>query len=93
LNVQRIDNPAGLTGSAEETGAFQLTAGVALAHKVEGGRGNPMNQKLFPEQMEMLAIRITGAMQNQNLRGGAVRDNVTDECATSSLNLENTLSG
>ena len=89
LNVQRIDNTACLTGSAEEAGAFQLTAGIAMAHKVEGGRGNPMNQKLFPEQTEMSAMSIAGAMQNQNLRGGAVRYYVTDEWASSSVNLEN----
>jgi len=72
MKVQRIDNAAGLTGSADEAGAFQLTAGIAVAHKVKGGRGNFVNQKLFPEQTEMSAIRITGAVQNQNLRGGAI---------------------
>jgi len=93
FNVQRIDNTAGLTGSAVEAGAFQLTAGIALAHEVEGGRGNSMNQKLFPEQTEIPAIRVTGAVQNQNLRGGAVRYNVSDEWASSSVNLENILPG
>jgi hypothetical protein len=93
LNVQRINNAACLTGPAEEAGVFQLTAGIAMAHKVKGSRGNPMNQKLFPEKTEMPAISITGAVQNQNLRGGAVRYNVTDERARSSVNLENTLTG
>jgi len=93
LNVQRIDNAAGLTGSAVEAGAFQLAAGIALAHKVEGGRGNPMNQKLFPEQTEMPAIRIAGTVQNQNPRRGTVRYKVTDEWACSGVNLENILPG
>jgi hypothetical protein len=93
LDVQRIDNAACLTGSAEEAGAFQLTAGIALAYEVEGGRGDPMNQKLFPEQTEIPAMSIAGAVQNQNLRGAAVRYNVTDEWASSSVNLENMLPG
>ena len=88
LNVQRIGNAAGLTGSAEEAGGFQLTAGIAMAHKVESGRGDPMNQKLLPEQTEMPAMRIAGAVQNQNPGEGAVRYNVTDERASSSVNLE-----
>jgi hypothetical protein len=88
LNVQRIGNAAGLTGSAEEAGGFQLTAGIAMAHKVESGRGDPMNQKLLPEQTEMPAMRIAGAVQNQNPGEGAVRYNVTDERAGSSVNLE-----
>ena len=88
LNVQRIGNAAGLTGSAEEAGALQLTAGIAMAHKVESGRGDPMNQKLLPEQTEMPAMRIAGAVQNQNPGEGAVRYNVTDEWAGSSVNLE-----
>ena len=58
--------------SADEAGAFQLAAGIAMTDKVKCGRGNPMNQKLFPEQTEMSAIGITGAVQNQNLRGGAI---------------------
>ncbi len=91
LNVQRIDNAAGLSGPADEAGAFQLTAGIAMAHKVKGGRGNSMNPKLFPEQTEMSAIRITGTVQNQNLRGETLGYNVTDECANSSVNLENML--
>ena len=93
LNVQRIDNAACLTGSAEEAGSFQLTAGIAMAHEVEGGRGDSMKQELFPEQTEIPAIRIAGAVQNQNLRGGAVRYNVSDEWARSSINLKNILPG
>ena len=60
-----------------------------MAHKVESGRGDPMNQKLLPEQTEMPAMRIAGAVQNQNPGEGAVRYNVTDEGASSSVNPEN----
>ena len=48
-----------------------------------------MNQKLLPEQTEMPAMRIAGAVQNQNPGEGGVRYNVTDEGASSSVNLEN----
>ncbi|MGB9436870.1 MAG: hypothetical protein WCB15_02915 [Desulfobacterales bacterium] len=47
-----------------------------------------MNQKLLPEQTEMPAMCIAGAVQNQNPGEGAVRYNVTDERASSSVNLE-----
>jgi len=62
-----------------------------MAHKVESDRGNPMNQKLFPEQTEIPAIRIAGAMQNQDPGEGAVRYDVTDEWASSSVNLKKIL--
>ena len=93
LNVQRIDNGASLAGPAEEAGALQLTAGIAMTHKVKGGRGNPMNPKLFPEQTAMSAIGIAGTVQQQNPRGRALWYKVTAECASSSINLEKTLSG
>ena len=64
-----------------------------MADEVEGGRGDFMNQKQFPEQTEIPAIRIAGAVQNQNLRGGAVRYNVSDEWARSRINLKNILPG
>ena len=64
-----------------------------MAQKVESGRGNPMNQKLFPEQTEIPAIRVAGAMQNQDPGEGAVRYNVTDEWASSSANLKKILPG
>jgi hypothetical protein len=62
LNVQRIDNAACLLGPADQAGSFQLTAGIAMAHKVKGGRGNPMIQKLLPEQTEIPAMGIAGTV-------------------------------
>lgn len=50
-----------------------------------------MNQKLFPEQTEIPAIRIADTMQNQNPGEGAVRYNVTDEWANSGVNLKKIL--
>jgi len=52
-----------------------------------------MNQKLFPEQTKIPAIRIAGTVQNQNLGRRAVQHNVTDESLMFGVNLEKTLSG
>jgi hypothetical protein len=57
-----------------------------MAHKIEGGRGNPMNQKLLPEQTEISATSITGAMQNQNFRARIFGNNVTCERAIAKVN-------
>jgi hypothetical protein len=44
------------TSPPDKAGAYQLTTRIAMAHKVKGGRGNSMNQKLFPEETKIYPI-------------------------------------
>jgi len=45
-----------------------------------------MKQKLLPEQTEISATSITGAMQNQNFRAGIFGNNVTSERVIAEVN-------